>query len=151
RDTRMIVFVGRFQDHDFLARIDDTQQCGNDGFGNSAGHRDMLVGIDLLAVKPEALLRNRRAKAGLPPGHAILIPPVSHRLLGRGENFLRWIKVREPLRQQDRSLVKRITRDGADHRFLKIMKPVGGVSFHGYSKSTVATSATKGWLNAITF
>jgi hypothetical protein len=33
-----------------------------------------------------------------------LIPAVSHRLLGRGENFLRGIEVRETLRQQDRSL-----------------------------------------------
>src|SRR6185503_16324557 len=109
----------------------------------------MLVGIDLLAIKAEALFRNRRAEAGLPPGHTILIPAVSHRLLGRGENFLRWIKVREPLRQQDRSLVERITRDRTDHGFLKIIQPVGSVSFHGFSKSTEATSATKGWLKAI--
>jgi hypothetical protein len=34
---------------------------------------------------------------------------------------------------------------------LKIMKSFGGVSFHVYSKSTEATSATNCWLNAITF
>src|SRR5262245_8122426 len=90
----------------------------------------MLVGIDFLAVKAAALFRNRRAEAGLPPGHTILIPPVSHRLLGGGKNFLRWSEVREASRQQDRSLVKGITRDGADDGFLKIVKPVGSVSFH---------------------
>src|SRR5688572_11444330 len=111
----------------------------------------MLVGFDLLAVKPATLFRNRRAEAELSPRHTILIPSASHRLLRRGENFLRWIEVREALRQHDRSLIKCITRDGADRGFLKISKPVGRVSFHGYLKSTEATSATKGWLNAITF
>src|SRR5690349_25089917 len=109
----------------------------------------MLVGINFLAVEPAALIRNGRAEAGLTPRHTILIPSVSHRLLGRGENFLRWIEVREPLRQQDRALVECITRDGTDYGFLKITKSVGGESFH--AKSTEATSATKGWLNAITF
>src|SRR5688572_20392121 len=124
----------------------------------------MLVGIDFLPVKPAALLRNRLAEAGLSPGHSILIPSASHGLLGRGENLLRRVEIREPLRQQDRSLVKCITCNGADHRFLKILKPVCSVIFHGrliyvkaemkqrcYSKSTEATAATKGWLNAITF
>jgi len=106
-------------------------QGGNYGFGHSAGHRDMLLGIDFLAVKPEALLRNRLAEAGLSPGHSILIPSASHRLLGRGENFLRRVEIRKSLRQQDRSLIEGITRDGADHGFLKIVEPVGGVSFHG--------------------
>src|SRR5689334_7704138 len=111
----------------------------------------MLVGIYFLAVKSATLFRNRCAEAGLAPGHAVLIPPVSHCLLGRGENFLRRIEVREALRQQDRSLFKTISRDGADHGFLQILKPLGAVSFHGNSKSTEATSATNGWLKAITF
>src|SRR4029079_16336151 len=104
----------------------------------------MLVGIDFLTVKSAALFRNCHAEAGLSPSHPILIPPVAHRFLGRGENFMWWIEVRESLRQQDRSLVKCVTRDGADHGFLKILKPLSGVSFHDYSKSTDATSATKG-------
>ena len=75
----------------------------------------------------------------------------SHRFLGRGEDLLRRVEIRESLRQQDRSLVECITRDGADHGFLKIMEPLGCVNFHGCSKSTEATLATKGWLKAITF
>ena len=73
----------------------------------------------------------------------------SHRFLGRGEDLLRSVEIRESLRQQDRSLIECITRDGTDHGFLKISKPVCSVCFH--SKSTEATAATKGWLNAITF
>ena len=130
-DTGMIVFVGRFQNDDFVSRIDHAQQSGNHGFGNSAGDGDMPVGIDLLSVKPPALLRDGLAEAGLSPGHSILIPSAAHGLLGLGENFFRWIEIREPLCQQDRSLVKCITRDGADHGLLKIVKPVGSVGFHG--------------------
>src|SRR4051812_37137781 len=103
----------------------------------------MLVGIDFLAVKPAALFRNCRAETGLPPGHTILIQPVSHRLLGCRENFLRWIKVRESLRQQDRAFLKCVTRDGADHGFLKIMEPLGGVSFHDSQFTTLQSSQSR--------
>ena len=78
----------------------------------------MPVGIDFLGVKPAALLRNCGAQAGLSPGDAVLITSVSHRHLGGGENFLRWIEVRESLRQEDRSLVEGVARDRADHGFL---------------------------------
>ncbi|HTR39183.1 MAG TPA: hypothetical protein VMH80_25075 [Bryobacteraceae bacterium] len=50
----MIVFVGRFQNDDFVSRIDDTLQSGNHGFGNSAGEGGVPVGIDLLSVKSPA-------------------------------------------------------------------------------------------------
>ena len=55
----------------------------------------------------------------------------SHRFLGRGEDLLRRVEIRESLRQQGRSLIKCITRDGADHGFLAISKPVCRVNFHG--------------------
>ena len=73
----------------------------------------------------------------LPPGHPVLISSTSHRFFGRDENFLRGFEVREPLRQQDCSLIKCITRDGPDYGFLKILKPVGGVGFHGGRYPTV--------------
>jgi hypothetical protein len=87
----------------------------------------MLLGIDFLAVKPTALFRNRGREGWAVP-RSYHIDSARFALPSRPRRELPAV---EPLRQQDRSLVKCITRDGADHGLLKIIEPVGCVSFHG--------------------
>ena len=98
-DAVMIVFVSRLQDNHLISGIDNTQEGGDDSFGNAAGHRHMPLRINILAVEPAALLRDRPAQAWLPPRHSILITATPHHLFGRGDDFLGRIEIRETLGQ----------------------------------------------------
>ena len=114
---RPIIFVERFEDHHFVARIDDRHHRRHHRLGRAAADGDLALGIDGHALRALEFRGDGVAKCLCAPGDGVLIDVrVDGRLRGVLDFGGRG-KIGKALRQIDGAVAQRQPRHFADYGF----------------------------------
>ena len=96
-----VVFVKRREDHDLITGVADGHHRGHHGLGAAAGDADLGVGVHFMMEGGARLFRQCFAEILGAEGHGVLVRAFVSRLSQCVQQFLRRVKIREPLRQID--------------------------------------------------
>ena len=123
--VRPVVFIERFKNDDFLARIDGRHQRGDHPFRRSATDSQVRFRIEGHAIIPLRLRDDCIPQILSAPGDGVLVVVVHDRPAGGVFDFGRRRKIRETLGQIHGLVFGGDPRHFPDHRFGKLRRFVG--------------------------
>ena len=116
-DRGLVAVVARIEHDDFVARMHDRGDRGEQRFGRARGHRDVGVRIDLAAVQRFGLARDLLAQRRQAGHRRVLVAAGVHRRGERIAHRLRTVEIRKALAEIDRLVLQReLAHDGEDRR-----------------------------------
>ena len=123
--VRPVVFIERFKNDDFLARIDGRHQRGDHSFRRPAADGQIRFRIESHAIIPLCFRHDRIPQVLSAPGDGVLVVVVHDRPAGGVFDFRRRRKIRETLGQIHGLVFGGDPRHFPDHRFGKLRRFVG--------------------------
>ena len=115
-----VILIERFENDDFVTRINNRQQHINHGFRRTARDGDLALGIDVDAHEFFRLINQRVAEILGAPGDRILIDIGEYRVRSRLLEYVGSRKIGKSLREIDGVMLQGKTSHLANHRFSEL-------------------------------